>query len=108
RAFPMRVLSLHAASGHGGARAARRGEGIERDLLVLEDVALGVLHRAAACGTRPRSRSRMSTILALRRQGSIGSERGSVRWTCADSQISRRRGPACLKEWGGSRGDLLR
>jgi N-methylhydantoinase B/oxoprolinase/acetone carboxylase alpha subunit len=43
RAFPMRVLRCRLRQGSGGAGLASGGEGIERDLLVLEDVTLSLI-----------------------------------------------------------------
>jgi N-methylhydantoinase B/oxoprolinase/acetone carboxylase alpha subunit len=43
RAYPMRVLRYAIRRGSGGAGAARGGDGIERDLLVLEDVTLSLI-----------------------------------------------------------------
>jgi N-methylhydantoinase B/oxoprolinase/acetone carboxylase alpha subunit len=40
RAFPVRVLRYRLRRGSGGAGSAPGGDGIERDLLVLEDVTL--------------------------------------------------------------------
>ena len=46
RAFPMRVRRYRLRPGSGGAGAAPGGEGIERDLEVLEDVHRVADHRA--------------------------------------------------------------
>ncbi len=43
RAFPMRVLRYGLRRGSGGAGAAPGGEGIERDLLMLEDVTVSLI-----------------------------------------------------------------
>jgi N-methylhydantoinase B/oxoprolinase/acetone carboxylase alpha subunit len=43
RAYPMRVLRYRLRRGSGGEGAAVGGEGIERDLLVLEDVTLSLI-----------------------------------------------------------------
>src|SRR6478736_3335907 len=43
RAFPMRVLRYRLRRGSGGAGAARGGDGIERDLLMLEDVTVSLI-----------------------------------------------------------------
>jgi N-methylhydantoinase B/oxoprolinase/acetone carboxylase alpha subunit len=43
RAYPMRVLRYRLRRGSGGAGAAPGGEGIDRDLLVLEDVVLSLI-----------------------------------------------------------------
>jgi N-methylhydantoinase B/oxoprolinase/acetone carboxylase alpha subunit len=43
RAFPMRVLRYRLREGSGGAGAHPGGEGIERDLLVLEDVTVSLI-----------------------------------------------------------------
>jgi len=43
RAFPLRVLRYRLRRGSGGAGAAVGGEGIERDLLVLEDVTVSLI-----------------------------------------------------------------
>ncbi|HEX2578026.1 MAG TPA: hydantoinase B/oxoprolinase family protein [Aquihabitans sp.] len=43
RAFPVRVLRYALRRGSGGAGAAPGGDGIERDLLVLEDVTLSLI-----------------------------------------------------------------
>jgi N-methylhydantoinase B/oxoprolinase/acetone carboxylase alpha subunit len=43
RAFPLRVLRQRLRRGSGGAGAAPGGEGIERDLLMLEDVTVSLI-----------------------------------------------------------------
>ena len=43
RAFPLRVLRYRLRSGSGGAGQAAGGEGIERDLMVLEDVTVSLI-----------------------------------------------------------------
>ncbi len=43
RAFPMRVLRYRIRGGSGGAGRARGGDGIERDLQVLEDVTVSLI-----------------------------------------------------------------
>jgi N-methylhydantoinase B/oxoprolinase/acetone carboxylase alpha subunit len=43
RAFPLRVLRCRLRRGSGGAGLAAGGEGIERDLLVLEDVTVSLI-----------------------------------------------------------------
>jgi GrpB-like predicted nucleotidyltransferase (UPF0157 family) len=43
RAFPMRVLRYRLRRGSGGAGLAAGGEGIERDLLMLEDVTVSLI-----------------------------------------------------------------
>ena len=43
RAFPMRVLRYRLRQGSGGAGSAKGGEGIERDLQVLEDVTVSLI-----------------------------------------------------------------
>jgi class 3 adenylate cyclase/tetratricopeptide (TPR) repeat protein len=43
RAFPMRVLRYRLRTGSGGAGRFRGGEGIERDLLFLEDVTVSLI-----------------------------------------------------------------
>jgi N-methylhydantoinase B len=43
RAFPMRVLRYRLREGRGGAGRFRGGEGIERDLLFLEDVTVSLI-----------------------------------------------------------------
>ncbi len=43
RAFPMRVLRYRLRQGSGGAGSAPGGEGIERDLLMLEDVTVSLI-----------------------------------------------------------------
>ncbi|MDQ3107449.1 MAG: GNAT family N-acetyltransferase, partial [Actinomycetota bacterium] len=43
RAFPMRVLRYRLRTGSGGAGAAPGGDGIERDLLMLEDVTVSLI-----------------------------------------------------------------
>ena len=43
RAFPLRVLRYTLRRGSGGAGRAPGGEGIERDLLMLEDVTLSLI-----------------------------------------------------------------
>ena len=43
RAFPMRVLRYALRSRSGGAGRARGGDGIERDLLMLEDVTVSLI-----------------------------------------------------------------
>ncbi|MBA3302680.1 MAG: hydantoinase B/oxoprolinase family protein, partial [Acidimicrobiia bacterium] len=43
RAFPMRVLRYRLRRGSGGAGSAPGGEGIERDLLMLEDVTASLI-----------------------------------------------------------------
>src|SRR3954469_6395535 len=43
RAFPMRVLRYRLRRGSGGAGLAPGGEGIERDLLMLEDVTVSLI-----------------------------------------------------------------
>jgi N-methylhydantoinase B/oxoprolinase/acetone carboxylase alpha subunit len=43
RAFPMRVLRYRLREGSGGAGRFRGGEGIERDLLFLEDVTVSLI-----------------------------------------------------------------
>lgn len=50
RAFPMRVLRYRLRSGSGGGGAAAGGDGIERDLQVLEDVTVSLIteRRASA------------------------------------------------------------
>ena len=61
RAFPMRVLRYRLRRGSGGAGAHPGGEGIERDLEVLEDVHRVADHRAAgvaAVGPRRRRAGR--------------------------------------------------
>lgn len=43
RAYPMRVLRYRLRSGSGGAGLATGGEGIERDVLMLEDVTVSLI-----------------------------------------------------------------
>ena len=43
RAFPMRVLRYRLRRGSGGAGGAPGGEGVERDLQVLEDVTVSLI-----------------------------------------------------------------
>src|SRR5207237_5733135 len=43
RAYPMKVLRYRLRRGSGGAGLASGGEGIERDLLMLEDVTLSLI-----------------------------------------------------------------
>jgi N-methylhydantoinase B/oxoprolinase/acetone carboxylase alpha subunit len=43
RAYPLRVLRLRLAPGSGGAGRFRGGDGIERDVEVLEDVTLSLI-----------------------------------------------------------------
>jgi N-methylhydantoinase B/oxoprolinase/acetone carboxylase alpha subunit len=43
RAFPMRVLRYRLREGSGGAGRAHGGDGIERDLLMLEDVTVSLI-----------------------------------------------------------------
>jgi N-methylhydantoinase B/oxoprolinase/acetone carboxylase alpha subunit len=43
RAFPMRVLRYSLRAGSGGAGFSRGGDGIERDLLMLEDVTVSLI-----------------------------------------------------------------
>jgi N-methylhydantoinase B/oxoprolinase/acetone carboxylase alpha subunit len=43
RSFPMRVLRYRLRTGSGGAGSSPGGEGIERDLLVLEDVVVSLI-----------------------------------------------------------------
>jgi N-methylhydantoinase B/oxoprolinase/acetone carboxylase alpha subunit len=43
RAYPMRVLRYRLRSGSGGAGLCPGGEGIERDLLMLEDVTVSLI-----------------------------------------------------------------
>jgi N-methylhydantoinase B/oxoprolinase/acetone carboxylase alpha subunit len=43
RAFPLRVLRQRLRRGSGGAGAQPGGDGIERDLLVLEDVTVSLI-----------------------------------------------------------------
>ena len=43
RAFPMRVLRYRLRHGSGGVGLAPGGEGIERDLLMLEDVTVSLI-----------------------------------------------------------------
>jgi N-methylhydantoinase B/oxoprolinase/acetone carboxylase alpha subunit len=43
RAFPMRVLTYRLRRDSGGPGSARGGEGIERDLLMLEDVTVSLI-----------------------------------------------------------------
>jgi len=43
RTFPMRVLRYRLRDGSGGAGLAPGGDGIERDLLMLEDVTLSLI-----------------------------------------------------------------
>jgi N-methylhydantoinase B/oxoprolinase/acetone carboxylase alpha subunit len=43
RSFPMRVLRCRLRSGSGGAGAAPGGDGIERDVLMLEDVTVSLI-----------------------------------------------------------------
>ena len=43
RAYPMRVLRYRLRRGSGGAGLAAGGEGIERDLLMLEDVTVSLI-----------------------------------------------------------------
>ena len=43
RAFPMRVLRYGLRRGSGGAGSSPGGEGIERDLLMLEDVTVSLI-----------------------------------------------------------------
>jgi N-methylhydantoinase B/oxoprolinase/acetone carboxylase alpha subunit len=43
RAFPMRVLRYRLRTGSGGAGRAGGGDGIERDLLMLEDVTVSLI-----------------------------------------------------------------
>lgn len=43
RSFPMRVLRYRLRSGSGGTGAAPGGEGVERDLLMLEDVTVSLI-----------------------------------------------------------------
>lgn len=43
RAFPMRVLRYRLRTGSGGSGAAPGGDGIERDLLMLEDVTVSLI-----------------------------------------------------------------
>jgi N-methylhydantoinase B/oxoprolinase/acetone carboxylase alpha subunit len=50
RHFPMRVLRSRLRRGTGGAGAFRGGEGIERDLLVLEDAVVSLITERRALG----------------------------------------------------------
>ena len=59
RAFPMRVLRYRLRRGSGGTGSSAGGDGIERDLLMLEDVTLSLITErrvsqpwglAASCG----------------------------------------------------------
>ncbi|HEY9562636.1 MAG TPA: hydantoinase B/oxoprolinase family protein, partial [Nocardioides sp.] len=43
RAFPLRVLRYRLRQGSGGTGRMAGGEGIERDLLVLEDVTVSLI-----------------------------------------------------------------
>ena len=43
RSFPLRVLRYRLREGSGGAGASPGGDGIERDLLVLEDVTVSLI-----------------------------------------------------------------
>jgi N-methylhydantoinase B/oxoprolinase/acetone carboxylase alpha subunit len=43
RAFPMRVLRYRLRRGSGGAGSSPGGEGIERDVLMLEDVTVSLI-----------------------------------------------------------------
>ena len=43
RSFPMRVMRYRLRNGSGGAGLAPGGEGIERDLLMLEDVTVSLI-----------------------------------------------------------------
>lgn len=43
RSFPMRVLRYRLRTGSGGSGAAAGGEGVERDLLMLEDVTVSLI-----------------------------------------------------------------
>jgi N-methylhydantoinase B/oxoprolinase/acetone carboxylase alpha subunit len=43
RSFPMRVLRYRLREGSGGAGRFRGGDGIERDLLMLEDVTVSLI-----------------------------------------------------------------
>lgn len=43
RAYPIRVLRYHLRRGSGGDGWSRGGEGIERDLLMLEDVTVSLI-----------------------------------------------------------------
>jgi N-methylhydantoinase B/oxoprolinase/acetone carboxylase alpha subunit len=43
RSFPMRVLRYRLRTGSGGAGASPGGDGIERDLLMLEDVVVSLI-----------------------------------------------------------------
>ena len=43
RSFPMRVMKYRLRSGSGGAGSAHGGDGIERDLLMLEDVTVSLI-----------------------------------------------------------------
>ena len=47
RAYPMRVLRYRLRRGSGGAGLAAGGEGIERDLQVLEDCTLSLITELA-------------------------------------------------------------
>ena len=52
RAYPLRVLRYRLRRGSGGAGAAPGGDGIERDLEVLEDVTVVADHRAPGVASR--------------------------------------------------------
>jgi N-methylhydantoinase B/oxoprolinase/acetone carboxylase alpha subunit len=43
RSFPMRVLRYRLRTGSGGTGSAAGGEGVERDLLMLEDVTVSLI-----------------------------------------------------------------
>jgi N-methylhydantoinase B/oxoprolinase/acetone carboxylase alpha subunit len=43
RAYPMRVVRYRLRRGSGGAGFSRGGEGIERDLMMLEDVTVSII-----------------------------------------------------------------
>jgi N-methylhydantoinase B/oxoprolinase/acetone carboxylase alpha subunit len=49
RAYPMRVLRYRLRQGSGGAGRFAGGEGIERDLLMLEDVTVSLITERRAC-----------------------------------------------------------
>ena len=49
RAFPLRVRRLRLRDGSGGAGRRQGGDGIERDLEVLEDVTLSLITERRTC-----------------------------------------------------------
>ena len=75
RAYPMRALRYRLRSGSGGAGLGQGGEGIERDLEMLEDVTVSVITERRVSqprglwGGEPRAVGRTGSSLVATSQG---------------------------------------